>query len=95
MLALNAPAKPLSPRDDDEQNAFFGPRDKERTAQVAGLLVVEIDAAAERFEHADDHARVGTSGDGALLRAAQLGRGDHFHGLGDLPRVFHAADATP
>jgi hypothetical protein len=64
-------------------------------AQVAGLLVVEIDAAAERLEHAGDHARVGPRRQGALLRAAQLGRRDHLHGLGDLPRVFHAADAAP
>jgi len=34
-------------------------------------------------------------GESTLLRAAQLGRRDHLHGLGDLPRVFHAADATP
>src|SRR5262249_19408389 len=26
---------------------------------------------------------------------AQLGRRDHLHGLGDLPRVSHAADASP
>ena len=31
----------------------------------------------------------------AVLRAAQLGRRDHLHGLGDLPRVLHTADAPP
>ena len=95
MLALKAPAKPLSPRDNDEQNAFLRPSEEERVAEVAGGLVVEIDAAAERLKDADDHARVGTGRECPLLRAAQLGRRDHLHGLGDLPRVFHAADATP
>ena len=64
-------------------------------AEVAGRLVVEIDAAGERLEHAGDHFGVGASRERALLGAAQLGRRDHLHGLGDLPRVFHAADATP
>ena len=32
-------------------------------------------------------------GDGTILRAAELGRRDHFHGLGDLLGGFHAPDA--
>ena len=39
--------------------------------------------------------RVGAGEHGALLRATQLGRRDHLHGLGDLPRVLDTADATP
>src|ERR1039457_3680343 len=39
--------------------------------------------------------RIRTRGERAFLRAAQLGRRDGLHGLGDLPRVDHAADAAP
>ncbi len=54
-----------------------------------------IDAADERLQDADNHARIGPRGQRPLLGAAQLGRRNHLHGLGDLPRVFHAADAPP
>ena len=94
-VGVEGAGKALVAADDDQQNALFGPRDKERVAEVAGFLVEEIDAADERLQDAGNHLRVGPRGQGALLRAAQLGRRDHLHGLGDLPRVFHAADATP
>ena len=61
---------------------------------LAGLVVVEVGAADEGFEDVDEHLRVGAGGEGALLGAAQLGRRDHLHGLGDLPRVFYTADAA-
>jgi len=63
--------------------------------EVAGRFVEDIDAAGQRFKHAGDHFGVGPGLKRPLLRAAQLGRRDHLHGLGDLARVFHAADATP
>jgi hypothetical protein len=40
-------------------------------------------------------ARVRARRDHAILRAAQLGRRDHLHGLGDLLRVLDRADAPP
>ena len=61
---------------------------------IARYVHEEIDAAHERFKYAGDHARVGPGGHGAFLSAAQLGRRDHLHGLGDLARVFHTADAA-
>ena len=93
MLALNAPAKPLSPETTISSTRFSGRVKNSGRAQVAGLFVVEIDAARERLEHAGDHARVRPRRHRTLLRAAQLGRRDHLHGLGNLPRVLHAADA--
>jgi hypothetical protein len=48
----------------------------------------------KRIEHSGNHAGVRPGGHGALLGAAQLGRRDHLHGLGDLARVFHASDAA-
>ena len=43
-------------------------------------------------EHALHLHRIRPRVDDALLRAAQLRRGDHFHGLGDLLRVLDRAD---
>ena len=94
-VGVECAGKALVAADDDEQHALFGAGDEERVAQVAGLGIVDIDAARERLEHAGDHFGVRPRGQRPLLRAAQLGRRDHLHGLGDLPRVFHAADAAP
>jgi len=46
-------------------------------------------------QHAAQHTAVWTRPDDAILRAAQLGRRDHLHGLGDLLRVLDRADAPP
>src|SRR6185369_10467717 len=51
-------------------------------------------AAGHRVEDLLHPARVGTGREDGLLRAPQLGRRDHLHGLGDLLRVLHAADAA-
>src|ERR1019366_8345356 len=61
----------------------------------SGDRVVDIGSRHERFENVGEHLRIGTRGERALLGAAQLRRGDGLHGLGDLPRVDHAADAAP
>ena len=95
MLVLNAPAKPLSPLMTTSRTRFSSRVAKSGMAQVAGLGLVDVDAARERLEHAGDHLGVGARGHGPLLRAAQLGGRDHLHGLGDLPHVFHAANAAP
>ena len=67
--------------------------------QALGMLedepVADDGDARAVGQHAAQHTAVWTRPDDAILRAAQLGRRDHLHGLGDLPRVFHAADATP
>ena len=91
---MNRAGKSLVAADDDEQHALFRPGDKERMAQVAGLLVEELDTAGQRLQHAGDHFGVWPGRHRPLLRAAQLGRRDHLHGLGDLPRVFHACECV-
>ena len=94
-VGVEGAGKALVARDHDEKHALFRPGQKQRAAQVAGLLVVEIDAARERLQDAGDHARVRPRRQRSLLRLPELGRRDHLHGLGDLPRVFHAADSAP
>jgi hypothetical protein len=63
--------------------------------QVAGLGIDDLNAPDERLQNAGDHLRIGPRGHCASLRAAQTGSRDHLHGLGDLPRALHAADASP
>src|SRR5690242_16493592 len=62
--------------------------------RLARLRIVDLGPRDQGFQDIGQHLRIRTRGQGALLRAAQFGRGDHLHGLGDLPRVDHAAD-TP
>ena len=81
--------------DNDQQHTLLGPGDEERMAQIAGLGIEDLDASDKRLEHAGDHLGVGPGRHGAFLRAAQLGRSHHLHGLGDLARVFYAANAPP
>ena len=52
-------------------------------------------AAATLRQHLPQQRAVGPRRDHAVLRAAQLGRRDHLHGLGDLLRVLDRADAPP
>ncbi len=77
--------------DDDDQDVLLFALDEERMHDIAGVA----HAADERFQHVRDHLGVGPGEHGSLLRAAQLGRRDHLHGLGDLPRVLDTADASP
>ena len=81
--------------DDDDQDVLLFALDQQRVHEVAGLIVEHSTAADQRFEHVGEHLRVGPSLHSALLGAAQTGGRDHLHGLGDLPRVLHTADATP
>src|SRR5579859_1819519 len=64
-------------------------------AGLASLGRVDLGALDEREQYAGQHLGIGTPCQGALLRATELGRRDHLHGLGDLPRVLHAADTAP
>ena len=52
-----------------------------------------VDAGGDASEHALHLHGVRTRVGDPLLRAAQLGRSDHLHGLRDLLRVLHRADA--
>ena len=63
--------------------------------RLAGLGIVNLRARHQRLQHIRQHLRIRTRRQRALLRPPQLRRRDHFHGLGDLPRVDHAADAPP
>src|SRR5579863_5684000 len=62
--------------------------------RLARLRIVNLRARHERLQHIRQHLRVRTRRQRALLRPAQLRRRDHLHGLGDLPRVNHAANAA-
>ena len=53
-----------------------------------------VGALVEIGQHAVHTLRIGPRGGGGLLRAAQLGGGDHLHGLGDFARGLHGADAV-
>jgi hypothetical protein len=94
-VGVEGSGKTLVAADDDEQDALLRARGKERMAQVAGHLVKDINASGQRCQHTGDHPGIRPGRQCPLLRAAQFRRRDHLHGLGDLPRVFHAADATP
>ena len=87
--------KSLVARNHHQQDALFRPREQQWMPYLACLRINDLRAALERFEHAGQHRRIGAGRNSPLLRAAQLGRRNHLHGFGDLPRVPHAADATP
>ena len=94
-VGVEAACKSLVAADDHHQHPLLFADSKERMTQVAGLRIESIDAPRQRLQNAGDHLGVGTRGKRPLLRSAQLGRRDHLHGLGDLPRVFDATDAAP
>src|SRR5260370_42078980 len=77
------------------QDIFLRPLGEQGMDWQSSGRIVNIGSRHERFKNIGEHLRIGTRGQGALLRAAQLRRGDGLHGLGDLPRVDHAADAAP
>ncbi len=87
--------KSLVAADHNQQHALLRPRDKQRMAQVPGRFVEDVDAPRQRFQHAGDHPRIRPGRQRTLLCAAQFRRRHHLHGLGDLPRVLHAANAPP
>ena len=77
-------------RDDQQQNPLLGPPGQQFDLFVSVLLGRGL---RHIRQHALDDLRVGPGRQHAILRAPQLGRRDHFHGLGDLLRVFHRANA--
>jgi len=54
-----------------------------------------VRAAGQAAEHHRHLLRVGPRGENALLRALELRRGHHLHGLGDLLRVLDGANLAP
>src|SRR5690606_32766975 len=72
-------------RDDDVADALDVALDEVRVAVVRVRL-------RQVADHGADVLGVRARGLHALLRAAQLRGGDHFHGLRDLLRVLHAVD---
>src|SRR5580700_2394376 len=61
---------------------------------LARFRIVNLRARDKRLQNIRQHLRIRTRRQRTLLRAAQLSCRDHFHGLGDLPRVDHAANAA-
>ena len=86
MLALKPPHRPLSAVTTHEQDALASPRSLE---QGMGVGWRARGHAVQDLHHLP---RVGPGREHRLLGAAQLGRRDHLHGLGDLLRVLDAAD---
>ena len=94
-VGVETAGKALVAGNHDDQHIFLFALHEQRIHDLAGVLVDEVCAAHQRFQHVGDHLRVGPRLHRALLRTAQLGRRNHLHGLGDLPRVLHTADAPP
>ena len=76
--------------DHQQQNALLRPPRQQRDLFAVVLLGRGLRHIGQ---HAPDDLRVGARRDHPVLRAAQLGRRDHLHGLGDLLRVLDRADA--
>ncbi len=94
-LELNAPASPRSPVTRTSRTFFSGRCASSGCLGSPVFWIDEIGALHHRLQNVGEHLRVGPRRQRALLRAPQLGRRHHLHGLGDLPRVLHAADAPP
>ena len=81
--------------DDDEENVLLWALGEQRMKRLARDRIIDIGALDERLQNVGQHLRVGAGGECGFLRAAQLGRRDGLHRLGDLARVDHAADTAP
>src|SRR5450755_3130682 len=64
-------------------------------SQFSGARIVKVHTRNQRLEHIGEHLRIRTRCKSPFLRTPQLRGGHHFHGAGNLPRVDHAANATP
>src|SRR5580698_3428802 len=62
---------------------------------LSRIRIINFRSRHQRLQHVGQHLRVGARSQSAFLRTTEFGRRDHFHGLGDLPRVGHAADTAP
>ena len=73
-VGVEGAGKALVAGDDDDENVLLLALDEQRMNDIAGLVVVHVAAADERFEHVGEHLRVGPGLHGSLLRAAQTWR---------------------
>src|SRR5579872_6210070 len=94
-VGVECAGKSLVARNHDQSDVLLFAMQQQRMIDLAGGFVVNIRARHQRLQYIDQHLRVRTRCQGTLLRLAQLCRRNHLHGLGDLPRVFHAADTPP
>ena len=74
-------------RHDHEMYVVFSCADQK--GRSPGIL---LQPARQTRNHCAHFFRVGARGFRRLLRAAQVGRGDHLHRLGDFPDRLHACD---
>src|SRR6266571_1819878 len=84
-VGVEAPAEPLVRGDHEEHDALVSPVQEE--GMGAGIR-----AGGQVPQHLQHLPGVGPGGEHGLLGAAQLGRGEHLHGVGDLLRALDAAD---
>ena len=94
-LELNAPASPRSPVTRTSRMFFSGRCASSGCFGSPGFGSTRSVRLTSELQDVGQHLRVRTRRQGAFLGATQLGRRNHLHGLGDLPRVLHAADASP
>jgi len=90
-VRVEAAAQPLVGGHDDDERLAAGPR----LARGEQRVRRRIDARRQAREHALHLLRERARTRHALLRAAQLRRGDHFHRLRNLLRVLHRTHAAP
>ena len=90
-FVLKLPHSPLSPVTTMTSVRLSG----RRSRTVEKRMQRRIDAPRQPVQHALHLRRIRARVHDALLRAAQLRRGDHLHRLRDLLRVLHRAHAAP
>ncbi len=92
-VGVESAGKPFVARDNDQQDILLLTGFEQRMPDLSGFRINQLNAPLQRLQHADQHLLVGPCVQRPFLGAAQFGRRDHLHGLGDLARVFHAADS--
>src|SRR5580700_2219888 len=63
--------------------------------RLTRIRIVDFRSRHQRLQDVGQHLCIRARRQSALLSAPQFSRRDHFHGLGDLPCVGHAADTAP
>ncbi len=66
---------------------------QQRVPRLARLGIVNFRPRHQRLQHICQHLSIGARSQRAILRTPELRRRDHLHGLGDLARIDHTADA--
>src|SRR5580704_563791 len=63
--------------------------------RLTRIRIIDFRSRHQRLQDVGQHLCIRARRQSALLSAPQFSRRDHFHGLGDLPCVGHAADTAP